>query len=42
MPENVDQGLANCFVKGSNWLYIDATPVAPANFANTEFQEKPR
>jgi hypothetical protein len=42
MPENVGQGLAKWFVKGSNWLHIDATPVAPASFADTEFQEKPR
>jgi hypothetical protein len=40
--ENVVQGLAICFVKGSNWRNIDATTVAPAIFAIIEIQEKPR
>jgi hypothetical protein len=28
--------------EGVKLAYIDATPVASASFANTEFQEKPR
>jgi hypothetical protein len=40
-PENVHLVLAIWLVKRSNWLYIDATIVAPASFAIIEPLKKP-